>query len=129
LGWHCDPWDDGRANKNATWHACCVVAWTLWNTPTDHLKTLKLRQGRKCPVTGRRLLKMSEVDHRVPLFAVWSEHRQSPWPRLLDFWGAPNLQVINKSAHLEKCSREATERAERRALAVTNDQRLALEEV
>jgi hypothetical protein len=129
LGWHCDAWGDGKPNKNATWHACCVVAWTLWNAPTDHLKALKLRQGRKCPITGRRLLKTSEVDHRVPLFAVWSEHRQRPWPQLLDFWGVPNLQVINKSAHLEKCSREATERAERRALLDADDLRLALEEV
>jgi hypothetical protein len=55
------------------------------------------------------------VDHRVPLFAVWSEHRSRPWPDLLAFWGAPNLQVINKTAHLEKCAEEAADRAKRRA--------------
>ena len=78
-------------------------------------KALKLRQNRKCVTTGRRLLKTAEVDHRVPLFAVWSEHRSKPWPELLAFWGAPNLQVINKAAHLEKCADEAAERATRRA--------------
>ncbi len=54
------------------------------------------------------------MDHRVPFFAVWSEHRSRPWPELLAFWGAPNLQVINKAAHLEKCADEAAERAKRR---------------
>ncbi len=117
LGWHCDLWGDDKPNKNATWHTCCVVAWKLWNAPTDHLRALKVRQRHKCLATGRRLLKTSEVDHHVPLFAVWSEHRQKPWPQLLAFWGAPNLQVINKTAHLEKCSREAGERAERRIVS------------
>lgn len=115
LGWHRDLWGDGRTNRNATWHAACVVAWQLWTSPTDHLRALKLRQNRKCPVSGRRLLKTAEVDHRVPLFRVWAEHRETPWPQLLGFWGAPNLQVINKAAHLEKCSLEAAHRAERRA--------------
>ena len=63
-------------------------------------------------ITG--LVVLAEVDHRVPLFAVWSEHRSRPWPELLAFWGAPNLQVINKTAHLEKCAEEATARAKRR---------------
>jgi hypothetical protein len=50
----------------------------------------------------------------VALFAVWSQHRSRPWPDLLAFWGAPNLQVINKAAHLEKCANEAVERAKLR---------------
>jgi hypothetical protein len=33
---------------------------------------------------------------------------------LLAFWGAPNLQVVNKAAHLDKCAEEAAERARRR---------------
>jgi hypothetical protein len=65
-------------------------------------------------MTGRRLLTSAEVDHRVPFFAVWSEHRARPWPELLAFWGAPNLQVIDKAAHLDKCADEAAERAKRR---------------
>lgn len=117
LGWHRDVWGDGKPNKNATWHAACVVAWQFWTAPSDHLKPLKLRQGRKCLVTGKRLLKTAEVDHRVPLFAVWAEHRARPWPELLAFWGAPNLQVLNKPAHLDKCSQEAAERAQRRGEA------------
>jgi hypothetical protein len=114
LGWHQDVWADRKPNKNATWHTCCVVAWQLWTAPSDHLRALKLNQQRKCLVTGRRLLKTAEVDHRTPLFAVWSEQRHRPWPELLAFWGTPNLQVINKTAHLEKCSQEAGLRAQMR---------------
>jgi hypothetical protein len=114
LGWHRDLWGDGRLNKNAVWHAACVVAWQLWTAPAGHLKVLKRRQDRKCAATGRRLLKTAEVDHRVPLFAVWSEHRSRPWSELLAFWGATNLQVINKAAHLEKCAEEANLRVRRR---------------
>jgi hypothetical protein len=127
LGWHRDLWDDGKPNRNATWHSACVVAWQLWTAPPDHLRILKLRQGRKCATTGRRLLKTAEVDHRVPLFAVWSEHRSKPWPELLAFWGAPNLQVINKAAHLEKCADEAAERATRRSALAPNPGRAAEE--
>nr|WP_246505066.1 hypothetical protein [Microvirga antarctica] len=115
LGWHIDLWGDDHPNKNATWHAACVVAWEFWAAPTGHLRSLKVRQGRKCPATGKRLLKTSEVDHRTPLFAVWADHRDRPWPELLAFWGAPNLQVINKSAHFDKCAQEASLRAKRRA--------------
>jgi hypothetical protein len=115
LGWHQDLWKDGKPNRNATWHAACVVAWQLWTSPPDHLRILKLRQNRKCAITGHRLLKSAEVDHRIPLVTVWSEHRSRSWPELLSFWGAPNLQVINKAAHLEKCGEEAAERAKRRS--------------
>jgi hypothetical protein len=124
LGWHCNLWGDDKPNRNATWHAACVVAWQLWTAPAEHLRTLKLRQNRRCATTGRRLLKSAEVDHRVPLFAVWSEHRLRIWPELLAFWGAPNLQVINKAAHLEKCAQEAVERSRRRVAVsdpVVND--------
>jgi len=113
LGWHRDLWGDAKPNRNATWHAACVVAWQFWNAPSDHLKVLKLRQGRKCSVTGRRLLRTAEVDHGTPLFAVWSTHRTRAWPDLLAFWGAPNLQVLNRTAHVEKCSQEAAARAVR----------------
>lgn len=115
LGWHADLWGDGTPNKNATWHSACVVAWKLWAAPTAYLRILKLRQQRKCPSTGKRLPKTSEVDHRVPLFSVWAEHRERPWPELLAFWGAPNLQVINKAAHSDKCAQEAGLRAQKRA--------------
>ena len=55
-------------------------------------------------------LKTAEVDHRTPLFRVWRDHRDLPWPDLLAFWGAPNLQVINRSAHVAKCATEVSER-------------------
>ena len=115
LGWHVDVWSDDAPNENTTWHSACVAAWKLWAAPTAYLRILKLRQQRKCLATGKRLLKTSEVDHRVPLFEVWAEHRHRPWPELLAFWGAPNLQVINKAAHSDKCAEEAGTRARKRA--------------
>jgi len=109
LGWHVDLWDRGL-NKNAVWHTACVVAWQLWNAPSDHAKVLRKLQGRRCATSGVRLWKTSEVDHRTPLFRVWREHRDLAWPRLLNFWGLPNLQVINRDAHVEKSSGEAATR-------------------
>lgn len=114
LGWHRDLWGDGKPNRNASWHAACVVAWQFWIAPSDHLKILKRRQNRKCAADGRRLLRTAEVDHRIPLFVVWSQHRAMPWPELLAFWGAGNLQVINRTAHVEKCAEEAAQRSRRR---------------
>ena len=60
--------------------------------------------------TGRRLWKNAEVDHRVPLFRVWSECQNAPWPELLDYWGLPNLQMINRDAHAAKSVTEARDR-------------------
>jgi hypothetical protein len=113
FGWHVDLWDAGR-NKKAGWHACCVIAWNLWNAPSGYVRVLKRLQERRCKESGRRLLKAAEVDHRVPLFQVWRDHRDMPWPRLLDFWGLPNLQVINRDAHVAKCAVEAGDRKEAR---------------
>ena len=110
LGWHRDLWNDERPSGRASWHACCVAAWKLWTAPREHVRSLKARQRRRCMETGRRLLRDAEVDHRVPLFRVWSDYRGHGWPGLLAFWGAPNLQVINRPAHLEKCARESGER-------------------
>jgi len=106
FGWHADLWDRGP-NINAGWHAACVVAWDMWTAPSDHAGVLKRLQRRRCAETGGRLWKTAEVDHRVPLFRVWREHRDAPWPWLLGFWGVPNLQVINRDAHVGKCAAEA----------------------
>ena len=46
-----------------------------------------------------------QADH------VWREHRETAWPELLAFWGAPNLQVINRTVHRDKCTSEARDRA------------------
>jgi hypothetical protein len=75
------------------------------------VKLLKRLQARRCAGSGRRLLRSAEVDHRVPLFQVWREHRDSPWPVLLAFWGLPNLQVINREVHVAKCAAEAGSRS------------------
>jgi hypothetical protein len=109
FGWHVDLWNAGR-NRKAIWHAACVVAWQFWSAPSDFVRELKRLQAHRCVETGKRLRKTAEVDHRVPLYRVWREHRQTSWPRLLAYWGLPNLQVINRDAHAAKCADEASER-------------------
>ncbi|GJD48301.1 hypothetical protein OPKNFCMD_1018 [Methylobacterium crusticola] len=114
FGWHRDLWGAGSPNRNASWHAACVAAWKLWNAPADHVKLLKKRQRHRCAQSGKRLLRTAEVDHRVPLYRVWREHRAAPWPVLLGYWGLPNLQVVNRTIHADKCAAEAGERASAR---------------
>jgi hypothetical protein len=111
FGWHTDLWGAGIPNKNAAWHSACVTAWKFWVAPSDQVKVLKAHQRHRCSASGKRLFKTAEVDHRVPLYRVWREHRGDPWPTLLGFWGAPNLQVVNRIVHVEKCGEEAGERA------------------
>jgi hypothetical protein len=72
-------------------------------------------QARRCAQTGGRLWKTAEIDHRVPLFRVWREIRDTPWPALLSYWGVPNLQVINRDIHAAKCAEEARYRGQARA--------------
>jgi hypothetical protein len=57
------------------------------------------------------------IDHRLPLFRVWSKYRDAPRPKLLDYWGLPNLQMINRDVHVEKCAVEAGDRRDARYLA------------
>ena len=114
FGWHADLWERGP-NHNAEWHTACVVAWRLWNAPSDHARLLKRLQSRRCATSGGRLWKTAEVDHRMPLFRVWGEQRDQPWPSLLAFWGFPNLQVINRDVHAAKCADEARYRGRSRA--------------
>ncbi|MDB5571869.1 MAG: hypothetical protein JWN93_3052 [Hyphomicrobiales bacterium] len=117
FGWHEDLWGGGQPNRNASWHACCAAAWKLWTAPREHLKVLRTLQGRTCPATGTRLLKSAEVDHRTPLYRVWRERRDMAWPDLLAFWGAPNLQVINRNGHQDKSIAETRERTQTRRMA------------
>jgi hypothetical protein len=106
FGWHSDLWAAGP-NRKARWHTACVIAWKLWNAPSEYGLLLRRAQLRRCAQTGKRLWKTAEVDHRIPLFQVWREKRETPWPTLLGYWGLPNLQVINRDAHVEKCALEA----------------------
>ncbi len=85
-------------------------AWQFWNAPNSEAALLRRLQGRRCGQTGGRLWEDAEIDHRAPLFRVWSEHRDLRWPKLLDFWGLPNLQVINRDVHAVKCAVEARDR-------------------
>ena|SRR5215203_1898120 len=110
YGWHSDVLGDGKPNARASWHLCCVAAWSFWNAPSDQVRILKRIQKHRCNDTGKRLLRTAEVDHLTPLYKVWREHRATPWPELLAFWGVPNLRVINREAHVKKCSAEAQER-------------------
>jgi hypothetical protein len=116
FGWHSDLWLKGP-NRNAAWHTACVIAWRFWNAPSDHVQMLKRRQARRCAASGERLWKTAEIDHKVPLFEVWRERRQTPWPDLLSYWGLPNLQVINRDAHVAKCAVEASVRVRYREAA------------
>jgi hypothetical protein len=115
FGWHVDLWDTGP-NKNAVWHCACVIAWQFWNGPSSQVRLLRRLQARRCGETGGRLWKSAEVDHRVPLFRVWNEFRDAPWPKLLGYWGLPNLQVINRDVHVAKCATEARDRCTARYL-------------
>jgi hypothetical protein len=115
LGWHIDLWDAGPNNKSV-WHCACVVAWQFWNAPNSEAALLRRLQKRRCGQTGGRLWRDAEVDHRVPLFRVWRDHRNEPWPKLLSYWGLPNLQVINREVHAAKCAIEARDRQVARSL-------------
>ena len=115
FGWHVDLWDSGF-NTNANWHCACVIAWQFWNAPSGYARLLRRLQARRCGQSGGRLWKNAEVDHRVPLFRVWSENRGTPWPELLAYWGLPNLQVINREVHVVKCASEARDRRAARFL-------------
>jgi hypothetical protein len=117
FGWHLDLWERGP-NRKAQWHTACVTAWRLWNAPSDFVKVLRRVQQRRCAQSGGRLWRTAEVDHRVPLFRVWREHRDTPWPKLLDYWGMPNLQMINRDVHVEKCADEASWRRGRASQSV-----------
>jgi len=119
YGWHVDLWDASN-NKNAVWHSACVVAWQFWTAPSDHARLLRRVQARRCSESGGRLWKSAEVDHHIPLFQVWSDCRDVPWPTLLDYWGLPNLQVINRDVHVAKCAREAQHRTVARPLVSTD---------
>lgn len=121
YGWHADHWRERSPNTRARWHAACVAAWKFWNAPSEHHRLLRRVQGLRCAATNRRLLRDAEVDHRIPLFRVWRDERDAPWPRLLGFWGLPNLQVINRAAHVLKCADEARERARTRLLDLAED--------
>ena len=121
FGWHADLWDAGP-NRRAQWHTACVVAWKLWTSPTEYIRLLRRIQRARCAQTGKRLWKTAEVDHRVPLFQVWRERRETPWPELLGFWGLPNLQVINRDIHALKCADEASYRRSRRAAETPDDE-------
>ena len=88
-----------------------MIAWQFWNAPSGEAPLLRRLQARRCAQSGARLWRNAEIDHRVPLFRVWNERRDTPWPALLAYWGLPNPQVINRDAHVAKCANEARDRS------------------
>lgn len=117
YGWHVDLWGAGAPNGRAVWHSACVTAWQFWTAPQAARKLLARAQGHRCGLTGKRLLRGAEVDHRVPLHEVWRDHRDRPFAELLGFWGLGNLQVVNAPAHAMKSAEETRRRAAFRAAA------------
>lgn len=117
YGWHEDLWGADAPNGRAVWHACCVAAWRFWSAPHAARKLIARVQRHRCGLTGGRLWKGSQVDHRIALHEVWRERRDEPFSRLLAYWGAGNLQVVNVAAHAEKSARESGRRAALRAAA------------
>lgn len=115
LGWHADLWNEGAPNVRAAWHACCVAAWRFWTAPQTARKLIARVQRHRCALSGRRLLKDAQVDHRVALHEVWRDRRDLPFAELIGFWGVGNLQVVNGPAHAEKSASEAAGRAAFRA--------------
>ncbi|PZQ19008.1 MAG: hypothetical protein DI565_01005 [Ancylobacter novellus] len=117
LGWHEDLWNEGAPNARAGWHAACVAAWRFWLAPQTARKLVARIQRHRCALTGKRLLRGAELDHRVPLHEVWRDRRAAPYAELLSYWGLGNLQVVNTKAHAEKTAAEASARASLRAVA------------
>src|SRR5262249_46757250 len=109
FGWHADLWNAG-ANKNAPWHCACVVAWRFWTAPSDYARLLRRLQARRCGETGGRLWKTAEVDHRIPLFRVWSDYLDTPSPALAGHSGSPKSQVLHRDAPTPKCANEPRDR-------------------
>ena len=92
LGWHVDLWDTGPNPKRPGTRPAWSPGISGARRATRCACSGAL-QERRCRESGKRLLKTAEVDHRMPLFQVWQEHRDLPWPQLLGFWGLPNLQA------------------------------------
>lgn len=127
YGWHLDLWGDGRPHVRARWHACCVAAWRLWTGPRDGLALLRRLQKRRCAVTGKRLPRDADVDHAVPLYRVWRDERDRPWPVLLAYWGFPNLRAVERASHRAKSAAEAGERRAVRAALAGSGEAAALQ--
>jgi hypothetical protein len=70
-----DLWDSG-ANKNATWHCACVIAWQFWNAPSGEAALLRRLQARRGESVGCRAQKVLR-DREVAVFS-WCRTRGVP---------------------------------------------------
>jgi hypothetical protein len=48
---------------------------------------------------------------KAAAFQKHENDRNEGWPKLLSYWGLPNLQVINRDVHVTKCACEAMDSA------------------
>jgi hypothetical protein len=108
FGWHRDLWGSGP-NRRAQWHLACVQAWKFWQARATS-PPLEARPGPSLPRDRRPAdARRGGRSQDAPLPRLARPPRR-PWPELLAFWGRPNLQVINRPAHLAKCAAEAGDR-------------------
>jgi hypothetical protein len=65
---------------NAITVAYCLIGFAAFGAirPTNQVRLLRRLQSLRCSESGGRLWKDAEVDHRVPLFRVWSDYREAP---------------------------------------------------
>jgi hypothetical protein len=123
FGWHRDLWQRGPTltppgTRPAWWRGTCgrrqaiiagcssVSRATVAPRPAGgSWKTAEVETNRDSQISRIRLSDKTSRLHRVPLFRVWRELRQTAWPALLDFWGLPNLQRRRARGAAASCTR------------------------
>ena len=93
-----------------TWHSVCVTSYDVMVNTGSYYREICLRQEGLCNISSEPI-RHAEIDHAVPLYRIARDHSARLWYRLLRYWMLPNLQVINREAHVAKCAAEAKERA------------------
>ena len=101
---------DGSVNRRARWHPSCVREYKLIHWPKETRKAVYRRDKGICGKCGKKCARKYQdvwhLDHIVPLIEAQGN---------LEFWKLPNLQTLCQTCHKEKSTREASQRAARRA--------------
>ena len=97
FGWHVDLWGNGP-NKRAPGTAPASSPGNS-GMRREQAPLLRRLQARRCGQTGGRLEERGGGPSRAALSRL---ERISGYAMagLLDYWGMPNLQVINRDAHV-----------------------------
>lgn len=93
---------DGKLNLRAYWHKECVKEYKMIFWPRYTKKQVYRRDKGKCVKCSEQTKKWWHMDHIIPLIESNGN---------LDFWRLPNLQTLCKKCHIEKTSKENSERA------------------